>query len=113
MFKNIEDMQKFGKENFDAAAAATATLTKSVQQIAAEATEYSKKSVENATQAFEKLIGAKSLDGAIQVQSDYAKSAYEAFVAQSTKMGELYTGLAKEMFKPVETAVAKVQASAK
>ena len=55
----------------------------------------------------------KSLDSAIQLQSDYAKSAYEGFVAQATKFGELYTNLAKEAFKPVEAAVAKVQAAAK
>lgn len=111
MFKNIEDMQKFGKEQFEAATAVSGTLSKSVQQIATEATDYSKKSVENATATFEKLIGAKSLDGAMQIQTDYAKSAYEAFVAQSTKMGELYASLAKEMFKPVEQAVSKAQAA--
>lgn len=113
MFKNIEDMQKFGKEQLEAATAATSTITKSVQQIAAEATDYSKKSVETATATFEKLIGVKSLDGAIQIQSDYAKSAYESFVSQATKMGELYAGLAKEAFKPMEAAVAKAQAVAK
>jgi hypothetical protein len=110
MFKNFEDVQKLGKEQLDAASALSAAVTKSVQQIAAEATDYSKKSVETASAAFEKLAGAKSFDAALQVQGDYAKAAYEAFVAQSTKMGELYAGLAKEMFKPVETAVAKATA---
>jgi len=110
MFKNFEDVQKLSKEQLDAASALSAAMTKSVQQIAAEATDYSKKSVETASAAFEKLVGAKSIDVALQVQGDYAKSAYEAFVAQSTKMGELYAGLAKEMFKPVETAVAKATA---
>jgi hypothetical protein len=30
------------------------------------------------------------------MQSAYAKSAYEGFVAQATKIGELYADLAKE-----------------
>ena len=47
----------------------------------------------------------------MQVQGEFAKNAYESFVAQSTKLGELYTGLAKEMFKPVEAAVAKATAA--
>jgi len=34
------------------------------------------------------------------VQSEYLKSSYEEFVAQSTKLGELYAGLAKEAYKP-------------
>jgi hypothetical protein len=58
------------------------------------------------------LLGAKSLDDAIQTQSEYAKSAYESFVAQATKIGEIFTVLAKEAFKPVESAIAKVQAAA-
>jgi len=85
-------------------------VTKGVQQIATETTEYSKKSVESASAAFEKLVGAKSIDVALQVQGEFAKASYESFIAQSTKMGELYAGLAKEIFKPVEAAVAKATA---
>jgi hypothetical protein len=61
----------------------------------------------------EKLLGAKSLDSAVQIQTDYAKSSYETLVAQATKFGELYTSLAKEAFKPVEAVVAKAQAAVK
>jgi hypothetical protein len=110
MFKSFEDLQKYSKDQIEAATAASTTITKSVQAIAAETTEYSKKSLETATAAFEKLVASKSLDSAIQVQSDYAKSSYEAFIAQSKKLGEMYAGLAKEMMKPVEAAVAAAQA---
>ena len=40
------------------------------------------------------------------------KSAYESFVAYASKVGELYTNLAKETVKPYETIVAKAQAAA-
>lgn len=39
-------------------------------------------------------------------------SSYEGFVAQTTKIGELYTALAKEALKPIESAIANVQAAA-
>jgi phasin family protein len=113
MFKNIEEMQKFGKDQLDAATETATNVSKGIQAIAVEATDYSKKSLENSTALIEKLLGAKSLDSAIQIQSDYAKSSYEAFVAQATRFGELYTNLAKDAFKPVETAVARAQAAAK
>ena len=113
MFKNIEDLQAFSKDQLDSATATANALTKGVQQIAAEATDFSKKSLETQTAFVEKLFGAKSLDTAIQIQQDYAKSSYETFVTQATKFGELYTSLAKEAFKPVEAAVAKAQAFAK
>ena len=111
MFKNFEDMQKFSKEQLDAASAVGATVSKSVQEIAAEVTDYSMKSVEGASAAFEKLVASKSIESVLQVQGDFAKASYESFVAQSTKLGELYTGLAKEIFKPVEAAVAKATAA--
>lgn len=113
MINSFEDMQKFSKTQMDAATAATASLTKGLQHIAAEATDYSKKSFETSSATFEKLIAAKTPDAAFQIQSDYAKTAYEGFVAQATKMGELYTNFAKEAFKPVEAAVAKAKESFK
>ena len=108
MLKNFEDFQKLGKDNVDVAMQQFGTVSKGWQAIAAEFADYSKKSFENGSAALEKLIGAKSLDKAIEVQSEYVKSAYEGFVAQSTKLGELYTDLAKETYKPLEGFIAKV-----
>ena len=58
--------------------------------------------------ATEKLIGAKSLEKAVEVQSDYVKSSYESFVAEATKLGELYADLAREVYKPFESQFGKV-----
>ena len=113
MFKNMEDLQKYSKDQMESATAAASAVTKSVQQIATEASDFSKKSLETSSAFMEKLLGAKSLDSAVQIQTDFAKSSYETLVAQATKMGELYTSLAKEAFKPVEAVVAKAQASVK
>ncbi len=113
MINNIDAFQKFGKDQFEAANAAATTLTKGLQKIAAETTDYSKASYEKGTAAFEKLMAAKTPDAAFQVQSDFAKAAYESFVAQATKIGELYTNVAKEAFKPVEVAFTKAQEVAK
>jgi hypothetical protein len=107
MLKNFDEFQKYGKDNMDATMKAWGQLSKSVQTIAAETADYSKKSFEESSAAMEKLFGAKSLEKAIEIQSAYAKSAYEGFVAQATKMGELYADLAKESCKPFESFVAK------
>ena len=111
MFSKIEDAQKFGKEQMDAASASAATWTKGVQEIAVQTSDFSKKSFEQTQGFVEKLIGVKTLDKALEVQTEYAKQAYEGLVAQSTKIGELYTSLIKEAFKPVEQAYAKVQSA--
>jgi hypothetical protein len=104
----IEEMQKFGKDNVDATLKSFGALSKASQAIATEVADYSKKSFEVGTKVLEKLFGAKSFDKAIEIQADYAKSAYEGFVAQATKIGELYADLAKETYKPFEAYVSKV-----
>jgi phasin family protein len=105
--KNLEDMQKFGKDNMDATLKSFGAVSKSVQAIAVEVADYSKKSFEESTAAVEKLFGAKSIEKAMELQSDYVKSAYEGFVAEATKLGELYADLAKESYKPFESYLAK------
>jgi phasin family protein len=105
-----EDMQKFGKDSMAMAMSSLGTWTKNAQAIAVEVVDYSKKSAEDSAAAWEKLMGAKSLEKAMEVQSEYLKSSYEGFVAEATKLGELYVDLAKEAYKPIEGALAKVSA---
>jgi hypothetical protein len=107
MIKNFDDVQKMGKDNMDATMKSLGMFSKTSQAIATEVVDYSKKSFEDSTKAMEKLLGAKSLDKAIEIQTDYAKTAYEGFVAQATKIGELYADLAKETYKPFEAMVGK------
>lgn len=109
MAQTFEDAGKFGKEYFDNGLKSFAAISKSAQAIAVEATDYTKKSVEAGTAAFEKLLAAKSLEKAIEIQTEYAKSAYEGFVAQATKISELYADLAKEAYKPFESLAVKVK----
>jgi hypothetical protein len=108
MLKNFEDFQKLGKDNLDTCMKQFGTVSKGWQAIATEVADYSKKSFEHGSATFESLLGAKSLEKAIEIQSDYVKTAYEGFVAQSSKLGELYTDLAKETYKPLEGMIAKV-----
>ena len=102
-----EDMQKFSKDSMESAMTSFGAWTKGVQAIAAEVADYSKKSVEGSAAAWEKLIGSKSLEKAMEVQSEYVKSSYQDFVAEATKLGELYADFAKEIYKPFEGALAK------
>lgn len=109
MAYQFDEFQKISKDQLEAATTVTSSLAKGWQTLAAEATEYSKKSLENSSAFLEKLIGAKSIESAIQIQSEYAKNSYASFIAQATKFGELYSNLAREAFKPLESAISKVQ----
>jgi len=99
----LDDFQQYGKEQFDAAVASAGTLSKGLQEIAAAVSDYSRKSFENGSAFVEKLATVKSLDKAIEAQTDYAKSSYETLVAESTRIGEVYADLAKQAYRPFET----------
>ncbi|MGE0612832.1 MAG: phasin family protein [Hyphomicrobiales bacterium] len=105
--KGFEDFQKLGKDNFESAVKTFGEVNKGFQAIATEFTDFSKKAFEDGTATFEKLVGAKTLEQAIEIQTSYAKKAYEDYMAQASKIGEMYADLAKEAYKPVETAMAK------
>ena len=99
-----EDTQKAGPAGVDMALNALGVWSKGAQAIAVEVIDYAKKSAESSAQAWEKLAGAKSLESALEVQSQYARSAYEEFVAESVKLSELYVEFAREAYAPLRTA---------
>ena len=103
----VEDIQQYGKEQFETVVASATTVQNGLQAIASAYGDYTKKSFEDTKSFVEKLSGVKSLDKAIEVQTEFAKSAYETFVAESQKIAGLYSDLAKQTFKPFEGMVAK------
>jgi hypothetical protein len=113
MMQQFEAFQKVGKENVDAALKSFGVASKGLQTIAVESSDFTKKSFEQGTAVVEKLVAVKTIDKAFEIQADYAKSAYEGLVAQATKMGELYTAMAKDAFKPFEAVIAKATPAAK
>lgn len=113
MSQQFETIQKASKDSMDAALKSFGVASKGVQTLAVEATDYAKKSFEAGTAAIEKLSGVKTLDKAIEIQTDYVKTAFEGYVAQMTKLGELYSSIAKDAYKPFEGMVAKVVPAAK
>ena len=100
----LEDFQAVAKQQFDAFAGASTVLSKGLQEIAAESTDWSKKTFAASSQVLEKLLGARSIEAALQIQSDYAKQAYEDFVAQATRVSELCARVASDTLKPGTSA---------
>jgi hypothetical protein len=102
MIKNFEDFQKLGQQNVDSAMKVFGEWSKGWQAIAAEMTDYTKRSFEESTATVEKLLSAKSIEQAVEIQTGYAKRAYDDYMHQVSKLGGLYADLAKEAYKPVE-----------
>ena len=92
--------QQNGEKLLDTGAALASTFPSGFQAIATAYGDYTKKSFEDTKSFVEKLSAVRSLDKAIEVQTEFAKTAYETFVSESQKIGSLYGDLAKESYKP-------------
>lgn len=106
MIKSFEDIQKLGQSNTDTAMRMLGEWNKGWQTMATEMTDYSKRSFEEGTATFEKLLSAKSMEQAFEIQSSFAKKAYDDYMQQMGKLGSFYSDFAKEAYKPVEKAMA-------
>ena len=105
--KLSEEYQRMGKDGFDASVRSYGEVNKGFQAIVTRVTDYSKKAFEDGTRAFEQLMGAKTVEQAVEIQSQYAKKAYDAYMAEISKLGEMYVGLAKNAYKPVVSVLAR------
>jgi phasin family protein len=108
MMNSFDEFQKMSKDNMDMAMESFGSFSKGFQAIAAEVADYQKKSFEEGTAAVEKLVASKSLDKAFEAQADYVKTAYEGFVGEMTKIGEMVTDLSKDAYKPYEGVLGKL-----
>ena len=52
-------------------------------------------------------MGAKSYEQIWEIQSQYAKKAFDSYVAQVSKLGEMYVDVARSAYQPVEQAAAR------
>jgi hypothetical protein len=103
--------QKFGREyekaaetGFEAASRSFGEANRGFQALAAEIMNYSKATFDDAIRTWEQLIGVKSLEQAIQIQSDYAKRVYDNHMAELSKIGEMCMSMVRDASKPVEQA---------
>src|SRR5437763_14601570 len=105
MMVKVEDIQHYGKDHLETVAASASNLQSGLQAIATAYGDYAKKSFEDTKSFVEKLSGVKSLDKAVAAQTEFARSSYETFVAETQKIACLYTDLANQTFKPYEGLV--------
>jgi phasin family protein len=105
MINGYEDFQKAGRDGMNRARASIAALSRGWQTLATESAGYSKQAFEDGAAHFEKMLGVKSVEGAIEAQTSFVQAAYEKAVGQASRFGELYLGVVKDVAKPFEDLV--------
>ncbi len=100
--KNYDQFLGYGKDTVEAYLKAANAAGKGVETLQSELYAYSKQSVEDTISATKALLGSKSVHEAFELQSDFAKSAFDTYVSQVTKLGEIVSTTAKETFEPFQ-----------
>jgi hypothetical protein len=106
MFK-FEDTTLYGKDAMDSLLKSYSTATKGFQAIATETAEYSKKAYEANVAHMEALMSIRSLEAAIELNTSFAKSMVEGYLAELNKLGEMYSDIAKQTYAPAQAAASK------
>ena len=103
------------KKNLEAVVASVTAATKGAEALGAQAMAYSKKALEDQVTAAKTLSGAKSVQEVVELQTSFAKSALETYVAEMNKASELVAASVKECFQPINERVTamveKIQAA--
>lgn len=106
-----EDANSMRKEVMDNALRSMSAVTKGLQQVAAETTDFTKRSYERQTSMMERLFQAGTLDKSIELQNQFARDAYQSWMEQATRMGELYAEIVTEAYGPYERAASDLGAA--
>ena len=99
-----QEYQQAAERGFYAVSRSFSEANKGLQVLASEMTDFSKRRFEDVFRAWEQLLRARSLPDVVQVQTQYAQKAYEAYTSEMSKLGEMYMGVVRDASKPVEEA---------
>ena len=101
MTKGIENAASFGQEYVEAVVTSSKIATKAAEGLSAEIAAYSKKAYEDSVAAAKELTTCKSASEFVEKQTEFGKISIEGFVAEATKLNEMYAAAAKEAFAPL------------
>ena len=110
MTKGIETATSFGQENV---VASSKIAAKAAETMGAEIAAYSKKAYEDSLAAAKELTSCKSVSDFFEKQTAFSKTSIEGFVAEATKLNDMYTAAAKETFAPLNARITAAVETAK
>ncbi|WP_167737551.1 phasin family protein [Sphingomonas parva] len=96
-----EELTELGRGNVEALVASTKVAARGVETIGQEVAEFGRKSFEDASAALKSLAEVKSPTDFFRLQGEFARSQFDALVAESSKLSETVIKLAGEVAEPI------------
>ena len=104
----MSEASSFGKQNVEAWVASAAAAQKGFETISARTVAFQKQALENHVAVAKSLMTSKSVQEFVEKQNQYAKTSFEAYVAELTTVSGLVSGVAKETLQPINERVTAV-----
>lgn len=103
--KNYDHLLGFGKDTVEAYIRSANAAGKGVEALHSEIYSFSKHSLDESITATKAVLGSKTVQEAVELQSDFARAQFEAYVSQMAKLGEIFVSATKESFEPLQGRV--------
>jgi len=98
---SLNDLNAHSKKNLEAMVASTTAATKGAEALGAQAMAFSKSAVERQIEAAKALTGARSVQEAVELQTAFAKSAMETYMAELNRATETVSTTVKDSLRPL------------
>lgn len=109
--QNYGDLAGFNKETLDAVMASSNVVAKGVEDMGQEIASYAQQAAEKNIAAAQKLFAVRNVQDAMDLQAEWAKMAFDGFVAESAKLQDMSmqvgTKASEPLSKQVNAAVEK------
>ena len=102
LFKRYDEVASFGKENVDAYVLSGTLIAKGVESMGKELMSMAQSAVETNVATTKALFGAKTVREVIDLQTEFSRSAFDNFVAESAKLTEMSMNLANDAIEPIQ-----------
>ena len=103
--KGYDQLFSFGKDTAEAMIKSANAAGKGLETINSEVLSYTRKSVEDGILASKAIMAAKSVNEAIQLQSEYSKAAFETYVDELAKFGDMALAITRSTATPLQARV--------
>lgn len=100
--KSVDEMAGMARGNVEAMLASSRAAAQGIEAIAREVSDFARKSFEETTAAARAMTTVKSPNELMQLQNDFAKTQFDAAVAEMSKLSETMVKLMGEVFEPMQ-----------
>jgi phasin family protein len=101
----MNEASVYSKKNLEALVASATAAAKGAETVGAQTMAFSKKAFDDQVAAARSLVGAKSVQEVVELQTTFARSFLETYMAEMGKLTETVSSSVKESLKPLNERV--------